>query len=209
MANGYKHINIYSYVNDGTFQYRRIGRHILVWSVGAKPPEGPRGVIISAHGCQTPFNASFKVPANTKVYFYCPHGYSLEDPQTIRIARGEIAYNGEPYNAGETCPDYKLGKYQGKHGGKESDDYDMIGKKMHPQYLQKLVEELGIMHNDIKDIQYDIVTIRHRKVGFAPKLSEVITQLRENGYNYTEIHCAFCRSPSIKKEKGTYVAPAI
>ena len=204
----YTHTNIKSFVNNGSYQYTKIGRHILVWSAGGKQPTGNRGVIISAHGCQTAFNSTFTVPASTTVLFYCPHGYSLVDPQMIRIARGEIAPNGDPLTTGKNCTDYSLGKFQGKHGGKDTDSYEQIGTNMHPQYLKMLAEEYDMEQKEFDEIQYDIVTIRHRNVGSAPKLSDVIKQLNDNGFHYNEIHCSFCRSPGLpwKKEKGAWEA---
>jgi len=42
----------------------------------------------------------------------------------------------------------------------------------------------------------DIVTLRHRQFKQDVTLSKVIALLDANGYNYSEIHCAFCRNPS-------------
>lgn len=40
----------------------------------------------------------------------------------------------------------------------------------------------------------DIITIRARSFHSSPTLSEVISDLNDAGYNYTTVHCFFCRS---------------
>lgn len=40
----------------------------------------------------------------------------------------------------------------------------------------------------------DIITIRSRSFHSEPTLSEVISDLHDAGYNYTTVHCFFCRS---------------
>jgi hypothetical protein len=44
---------------------------------------------------------------------------------------------------------------------------------------------------------YDIVTIRNRRFTLDIILENVLLQLTQAGYGYANIHCSFCRVPSL------------
>lgn len=197
----YQHTNTKSFNNNGIYKYKEIGSQILVWSRdGNKPLRNTRGVVISAHGGYSK-GQSFTVRPYMRIFFYAPHGYSLNDPSMHRVVTGNAKFYGKPLTPGDTSYDYVLSKYQGKHGGKDGDDYAMISSGMHPETLEaqmaRLREQgLNVIQQTMPQIKYDVVTIRNRK-GFYKDvtLSGVIDELRKHGYEYNEVHCSFCRCP--------------
>lgn len=171
--------------------------------------------VISAHGRQTIMNSTFTNNA-VNLHYYVPHGYSLRDPG-LRAIMEQSVRPCQSIQAGQS-PDYVLSKFQGRHGN-NAETYTKIGQEINaaPAMLQSsrdAVTQLdGLPRPYTKDMdQYrrmaeesvsrwsrkiDVVTIRNRRFKLDLNLSEIIRILHQNGYQYTNIHCSFCRSPAI------------
>src|SRR5262245_27161949 len=69
----------------------KVGDTVYVWSDGGKKPTGDRECVISAHGQQTWITSEGKKPQVT-LYYYCPNGYTLNDPGVDDIASGKTRW---------------------------------------------------------------------------------------------------------------------
>ena len=79
-------------------------------------------LLISAHGLAS--GASFVVPVWTRLHFYAPRGRFL----IMDISRFNLsALVEEEIDGGAQCPNYLLTKYQGRHGGRETETYTTLG----------------------------------------------------------------------------------
>ena len=146
--------------------------------------------MINSHGSQRVFNNTFVVPDGTDVRFYAPDGSLLVSERSRRtreepivtdvslehIALGRAQPYEDPIPAGEKCKDYNLTKYEGE---------DTV-----------LGYDIAHFLNGNEGAR-DIVTLRHRIGRPDYTLAKTIRSLREAGLRYTEIHCCFCRVPTL------------
>jgi hypothetical protein len=198
------------------YHQNAVGERIYVFSEnhGAKSTNCDH-CVISAHGRQTIMNSTFTNNA-VNLHYYVPHGYSLKDPG-LRAIMQQSKRPCQIIQAGRS-PDYVLSKFQGRHGN-NAETYTSIGNDINTAAvmltnIQNSINHLnGFQRPDTKDIdQYrtmaektlsrrsrkmDVVTIRNRRLRFDLNLSDVIQILHQHGYNYTNIHCSFCRSPTL------------
>ncbi len=181
----------------GAYSAEKLGKKLYLWSGGSYKQK----LVITAHGGYTLSNKPFKVPANMAILFYAPHGFILKDPGIKAVSQGTVTPY-DTYSAGSVCPNYKLSKYQGSHGGKPgapAETYTNIAHDMHKgvevaqteAFLGKPLDEAGLAM--IKDVTMDVVTIRNRAMSKSPTLEEVIETISSQNLGYTEIHCSFCR----------------
>jgi hypothetical protein len=182
-----------------------VGDKLYIWKPSASVNNTK--AVISAHGGQSIINSTFEVPRALRLVFYGPHGHSLLDPGLKRLITGEI----RPFETqiGGICPDYSLGKYQGRTHGSVGEAYGDIrimdqGYKVEKGTVKGIGEdkkEVEIEVDRLKSVNlplgYDIITIRNRRMRSDPMLSEVISDLAEGARVYQELHCAFCRGPSL------------
>ena len=181
----------------------KVGHKLKVWSPEGKKPGGNRtACVISSHGGQADGHKVFKLRAGIKVYFYGPEGGMLKaDIRSMCIGKYKPF---ETLVGGTLCRDYNLTRFQGAQHGGGKEDYEYISKGMHPETL--LAQMVGWKESDIAEVRnspmlFDVVTIRNRSGVRAlqyppPNLSETIDILLDNGWNYTEFHCSFCRYAS-------------
>lgn len=181
----------------GAYQAEELGNKLYLWHSGTRK----QSVVITSHGGYSMSNRPFKVPAHMTIHFYAPHGFILSDPSIKSVTTGTIK-PFDSYGPGAWCPNYKLTKYQGSHGGKPgkpAETYGDIAQGMHrdaeiahtEQFLGRPLneEELG----RIRHVVMDVITIRNRKLMKSPTLEEVIQTMGSKGVRYTHVHCSFCR----------------
>ena len=180
----------------GEFMPTELGDSIYLW----KGKSANSDVMITAHGGYTLSNKPFKVPGSTSIHFLAPHGFLLNDPGLKPVATGSLTAF-DSYASGSLCPNYELSKYQGSHGGsdgKPAETYADIAVKMHPEAERQLLREFKPFNLDealasVKEIRYDVITIRNRNFHSTPDLDEVVKQLAKHGFSYSNIYCSFCR----------------
>lgn len=171
--------------------------------------------VIDAHGEQTIGNRTFEVPEGRSISFYVDHGHpqifnngsmtfpnNSDDNFAYTNALEAIATGvAEPRHTIDgggrvTVPDYSLSKIQrtkaGCMGGAWS---NWIGERndMTYEHVERFIGHFPATR--------DIVTIRNRQLKLEILLSEVVRLLTHGHYNYTAIHCSFCRSPFIARSK--------
>lgn len=161
-------------------------------------------LLISAHGVVA--GSTFRVPDWANLHFYGKHGAALSDPGFREIIEGKYQVF-ESKMGGETCPDYFVSKYQGRHGNRR-ETYEKLQEAVqsNSDWLDT-VQRLAAAGNAraVKStlnrqnfaFYFDVLTIRNRYHGItAPmgvKLSWVLAELANHGYRYNQIHCSFCR----------------
>jgi hypothetical protein len=164
------------------FDKTKVGSQIYVWSKDGKNTKN-KTVVISAHGMQTIMNSrrTHKLRQNViRIAFYAPHAYTLVDPMLEKIINREVSPSEwSTWDKCQDSQDYNLTKYQGKHSNYE-ETYEMI-------------EKLG------KYSRMDVITIRNRILSNAITMKQVIDQVLDDGWLYSEFHCAFCRGSAIGK----------
>ena len=72
---------------QGELMPTEVGPWIYVWSPGGRKPTGGRECVISAHGVESRINSGIPKPKVT-LYFYCPHGWNLNDPGLVGVNSG-------------------------------------------------------------------------------------------------------------------------
>jgi hypothetical protein len=77
--------------------------------------------------------------------------------------------------------DYSLTKYQGKHNT-AGETYETI-------------EKFG------ENTPMDVITIRNRIFSNALTMREVINQVLDDGWGYSDFHCSFCRGAAMSLKK--------
>ena len=168
------------------------------------------------------------------MHFYCPNGYNLVDPDLLPIVTGRIAASDRCTSA-SARQDYVISKCQGKHNPTGKETYKLIQQDLHPGFLieqttshyvkekatwdrvfesnpsahEKQLEkmerdELGLLGN-IREVCYDVVTLRHRRGRADMTLFQLVAQLHAAGFHYTDIHCSFCRGPALGEGLGSWV----
>ena len=168
--------------------------------------------VIDAHGEQTLRNNTFSVRAGRKIYFYVRHGSPQifnngqvrfeNDPGSDfaytnalkAIATGVARHREEIDGSGsvDDCYDYNLSKIQRSMGGCCGGAWSNFWGERNDMSYDDIESFIGHFH-----ASRDIVTIRHRRFKQDITLSEVIALLDSHGYNYSAIHCSFCRNPQL------------
>ncbi|MDH5547019.1 MAG: hypothetical protein OEZ43_15615 [Gammaproteobacteria bacterium] len=132
----------------------------------------------------------FNVPEFCKIKFYVPHGYSIWSPSTS-YRNGEPAQENQTgfkmnYVNGDSCPNYSLTKFAGRHSGAETrqgwedneDDY---------KGWQKIAHDAGIV----------IVTPRNRWFHSGVSLENAIKTIQREYPNIKEFRCPHCRVSNV------------
>lgn len=180
-----------------------VGNRLYVFSSngGAKTTAA---CVIDAHGEQKLFGNGFQLQAGQRVVFYVEQGAAM------KYHNGVVSFNNPGQNFSYTnaleaiatgrateeshvdgpgnCPDYNLTKIQKSSTGLLNGAWsNFIGERSDVTYssLEKFI--------DYYPNCCDVVTIRNRGA-LAITLGEVIAELTQNGYPYTEFRCSFCRS---------------
>lgn len=169
--------------------------------------------LIEAHGEQFFFGntrgVDFPVPRGKTVHFYVPHnapqifhngrhrfGAAYGDDardhhytDTLeRILQGTAAA-AQTVSGPNRCTNYVLSKIQHTNAGCTGGSWSNFWGDRNKMSYEDM--ELFMQH---RNGNKDIVTIRNRRFTWDVSLSEVINLLLNNGYNYTDFHCSFCRS---------------
>jgi len=178
-----------------------VGQHLYVFTRNAAfGNPATNECIIEAHGCQTLIPRTFPVPVGSQVTFYCPHGSSLIGTSIPDIAEDQIN-DFNSVTGGNNCHDYELGKFQGYHanGFTGAAPIDKLLSKCSDAWRAQMTAAQTYTNIDnyitvTNPAAFDVVTVRYRPMKLGITLSEVITQLRAAGYNYTNHHCPICRN---------------
>lgn len=130
-------------------------------------------------------NKSFIVPDGCHVKFYQPHGYCFALNNNFLRSGAPLKQDDSEgdveFAAGETCTNYLLSKFEGRHGSDSMKDAEQQGTTY--QALQSIAEEAGIV----------MVTIRNRWSAANVSLLDTIKAVREVAPSITTFHCLFCR----------------
>jgi hypothetical protein len=201
-----------------------VGEDLYVWSEKSGAPSGRTAeCVISAHGAQSFLNHMFPV-GNTTLVFYGPHGYTLNDLGIEKFVSGQFApyeqisqgqcqdyslgkYQGRHNRAGETYD--KIGNMDGLLArtvaeaarGSRAAALQVANMDADDPMFNTMLRSLDEGGKTRRRYQswMDIVTIRNRSVlatgSGTVMLSDVVSRLAAAGYNYTKVHCAFCRGP--------------
>ena len=193
---------------------------LYVWSA-VEGGASNKTAVITAHGGKAKVNGMASVP-DSRLVFYSPHGHILNDPSLEAIVARRVKPCGDPVSSKQS-QDYELGKYTNstanpnwlhKHN-KANETYASVGglqerfanahqsasdlqeallelSELDPLQQTQLAEQAALSEL-YADLTMDVITIRNRFWVSDPKLSDVLIKLSENGYNYDEIHCNFCR----------------
>ncbi|AMV27449.1 hypothetical protein VT84_23820 [Gemmata sp. SH-PL17] len=215
-------------LKTGEYMPIEVGSWVYVWTLGGqKPPtDRSRACMISAHGEQTLITSGSGAPKHVNLAYYCPNGYNLNGAHLLSSATRQMKVN-EWFSPGQAKQDYKLTKYQGSHNN-SGENYEKIQTGIHrpaqvkrfndmfhdnkrPNHKseQQWERERQTELDGIKDVVYDIVTIRDRSIihGSSPTLYSVVAALEKAGFHYSTVHCFFCRGSSDpKRDLGSHKA---
>ena len=165
-------------------------------------------LVISAHGAYVPGrnrglaegNGWFEVPRWTTLDFYVVHGKTLEDPSIGNITRYTPKESCGP---GSIVRNYRLFKYQGRHGN-YAESYQSIRARIDENRALAEVrdrerERATPQQRDsglLEPIErFDALTIRNRPTSLLGlTLRDVLDQLATLGHRYPRVRCSFCRS---------------
>lgn len=185
-----------------------IGEKFYVFRHDASTPVDPATdhLLISAHGgfmnLKGPLgSSSFAVPSWTQLHFYAPHGSTIANPGIYDLMKGEYEVL-ETFAAGDTVTNYELSKFQGKHGD-EDETYESItgNVKRNREQVSWLSEQMtsGKAHGPGRNFafNFDVLTVRNRVLRSSPTLKDALSELGKHGFRYENIHCSFCRSPTL------------
>lgn len=195
-----------------------VGDRLYLFTDGS--PNRGDSLVISSHGAYVPGrnrgtdegNGWFKVPSWTTLDFYVVHGKVLEDPTITSVTRYKPV---ETLGPGALVRNYRLFKYQGRHGSRD-ETYDTIRARIddNRRLAAKRDDERTAATQEQRDSglldpihRFDVLTVRHRFRGLqnvvGVTLREVLRDLETNGHRYDRIRCAFCRSSLLGDQPWT------
>lgn len=168
-------------------------------------------LLISAHGgflnLGGPLGSkNFSVPAWARLHFYAPHGSTIANPGIYDIMKGEYQVL-ESAGPGDRITNYGLSKFQGRHGD-PNETYTSIGQDVARNADQLSYQEEIMTSGRAKGpgrnfaFNFDVLTIRNRRLRSDPTLKEALDTLDRHGFRYENIHCSFCRSPMLGDSPG-------
>ena len=174
------------------------------------PKDPPQRVIITAHGGHKVLSKtnSFKVPTDTVLQFYSDDTFSVKDPGFSDFFT-KLSVPKEVLSEGDTCFDYVLSKYQGRHGNKK-ETYQSIGTdiddmyraaKNHASNVSKY-EKMGMtekaqQNKDLAAFKSKVpavMTVRNRWGKGDVTLSIAIDAVKHAAGSVQVFDCLFCRS---------------
>jgi putative adhesin Stv-like protein len=193
-----------------------LGKELRLWMDESGEPA--EHLLISSHGCYvgerdklgkfTDWRRNLsglggwtKVPAWTTLWFYGPHGATLDDPGLKIMNTGKFY---EMVFANEPVRNYRLTRYQ-EGSGKESYDHIVKDIKRNRVYVSMQDAAQGLGPEQMAYIakkcpftfpKMDVLTVRKRwwLMLTGVTLHNVLQRLDNKGYRYANIHCSFCRS---------------
>jgi hypothetical protein len=168
-------------------------------------------LLITAHGGYMnlggPLGSSnLTVPSWTRLHFYAPHGSTIANPGIYDIMKGEYQVL-ESAGPGDSVTNYSLSKFQGRHGD-ASETYQSISKDVARNADQLSYQQEIMTSGNAKGpgrnfaFNFDVLTVRNRRLCADPSLKEALETLARHGYRYENIHCSFCRSGMLGDSPG-------
>lgn len=146
-------------------------------------------VFIDAHGGNYSADyvldtQNFTVPAGVNVRFFQPAGYAFGCFKA-ELRSGPPQQHGgtndQNYAAGDSCPNYMLTKFQGRHSG--LDAQGVQDQELDYQGFQDIAADAGVL----------LVTVRNRWFHAGITLKSVIKEVRKALPQVTTFNCMFCR----------------
>ena len=187
----------------------------LVYAVGESiyvmvPKDPPQRAIITAHGGHAVLTKtnSFRVHADTVLQFYSDDTYSVIDPGFTNFL-DHVAMPREVLSEGDTCFNYILTKYQGRHN-KKAETYATIGQDIDAMYNAAKTHRANVAKYNrlgltafakdnvlmaaFKSKVPAVLTVRNRWFKGDVTLSLAIDALKHVASSIQVIDCFFCRS---------------
>jgi hypothetical protein len=157
-------------------------------------------LVISAHGGYDPKKLpTFAVPSTVGfqgLFFYVDHG-TLQTDFGIGGFAGEERKAVEELGPGDSCFNYELSKYQGKHNS-AGETYDSIMRDIdaaieaQKKYNTGMAKAPRVYAAKTRPRVFDVVTIRNRWNSSGMMLKDLLT-LALAHHKYPRVHCYFCR----------------
>lgn len=129
-------------------------------------------------------NKTFKVPKGISVNFYQPAGYAFGAFKSELRLGAPKKHGGtadQDYGAGDSCPNYMLTKFQGRHSGMTKNEYE--GQETDYAGFQEIAADAGIV----------LVTVRNRWFHAGTTLKSAIDAVHGAFSSITKFNCMFCR----------------
>ncbi|MBB5690094.1 hypothetical protein GXW77_08460 [Roseomonas alkaliterrae] len=129
-------------------------------------------------------NQTFTVPDGIHVKFFQPAGYAFGCFKA-QLRDGPPKQHGgtndQDYDGGDTCPNYMLTKFQGRHSG--ADAQSIRDQEIDYEGFQDIAGDAGIV----------LVTVRNRWFHGGITLKSAIHDIRKAVPSITTFNCMFCR----------------
>jgi hypothetical protein len=129
-------------------------------------------------------NKDFTVPKGIHVKFFQPAGYAFGAFKK-ELRNGPPQQHGgtndQDYNGGDSCPNYILTKFQGRHSG--ASPQQIKDQEIDYQGFQKIASDAGIV----------LVTVRNRWFHAGVTLKNAINTIHGEFKSITLFNCMFCR----------------
>ena len=197
-----------------------IGQKLWLFKGDERHPTQSR-LLISSHANYTDIKGpngpdTLVVPRGLTLHFYVKHDEAIKINSINSILMGDVVAVDTVVGDGQkTLTNYKLRKFQGRHGGGHDEDYAKIESLVQENVSfrktdRKLKEESSknqaaafwdeqdVDHAEISfasnKYDFDVLTVRNRYFYSPPSLKEAIDLLQAAGYQYAHIHCCFCRA---------------
>jgi hypothetical protein len=175
--------------------------------------------VITAHGGYIFENRAFTVPKDVTLKFFAEHGNTLTDPGMKNLmAQLADAKPVETLTSGQTCKNYLLSKYQGRHGAAD-ETYESIMRDIERADTTRMnfqgdIGKAALKGNDrgvqvllkglARNSGASVITIRNRwDVLAGVPLAEVIRDVRKVAPSLHNFYCSFCRSDMFVAEQPT------
>jgi hypothetical protein len=186
-----------------------IGQNLYLFR--ADPNAYADELVISAHGGISKSNPRTFTVQWGRLIFYSAHGTVTDDYGIAKfVFGGPTQQQSQILNLNDTCYDYELSKYQGKHAsntdGTQREPYSLIAERQAyvAEYNQRLTEAgPSAPPGSQAATPFDVLTVRSRNdFAGARRVTGTNTSVRLSAaleavgqrHQYTTVHCYFCRS---------------
>jgi hypothetical protein len=176
---------------------KQIGKRMVLWTEDGHAPGTAQHLVITSHGAyfrrpfvgkkQGTFGGYYKAPAGTTLIFYTPHGQVLVDPGLMNFMDGTNVPNAvDVVNGGELYRNYALWEYITPMNGQQ----DAENQREIRKFMDKMTE---LREGNPTYPRYDVLSLMTSNWNYL-MLSTLLKKLQGQGYNYSVIHCVFCRN---------------
>lgn len=193
-----------------------LGRYLYLF----KSRTNSTDCIISAHGGYIFENRSFTVPQGVTLQFFSVHSSTLSDPGIGAFQKSQAqAKPVETITGGNSCRNYLLSKYQGRHN--EMDETyekiaDGVGKQdtLRSAFAAKLFKDASTTTGSPDKVEQtllnlarnhggSVLTVRNRfDVVTGVPLQDAIKAAKKEMPTLRVFYCLFCRSNMVGKDRN-------